>query len=809
MGLKRREFLQRASLALGALGINEIGWSRLQSRYSEALAQTTAGKLALLVGINEYPNTPLSGCVTDVEMQRELLVHRFGFLPADILTLTNKQATRENIETAFISHLTNQAKPDDLVLFHFSGYGSRVSKMIDEDEQNELSGSKLTFQNTLVPIDGVLPNDESRAINDVLEETLWLLLRSLPTTKVITVLDTSYMYPGKNLQGSLRVRSRPSSTTEQINIKEKAIQTQLRNRQNLLGEQPIYESQLPGVILNASQESQFATEADWNGFSSGLFTYALTQNLWSTTPATKLEISFSRAASSVEQLTGPYQQPQLKDKEAKQQQIAQSTKVATITPVAMPDQNLLTPSLPPASGVVTSVEDNGKTANLWLGGLPISVLDTVDSNSIFTTLPSSDLNSNNIKFQLQIRNRNGLKAKASVIIETNSSQNSSEKQQQQFQSEENTNSQTQKTAQASPPNPQLLRGELVREKIRVLPRPIDLMIALDPQLARIERVDATSGFSAIPQVTVVSNTQTADYIFSRVRETNIAQSPSAPLPSMSQGRYALFSLAQVLIPNTVGEGGEAVKVTVQRLSSQLKTLLAGKILRLTNNEGSTQIKLRANLATVTPEAKIVMRRETFGVSNGEKFKTNIEGVRNFGVSDGLLTLPIGSRIQCRLYNDGDRPVYFMLFILDSSGRLLVLDPTISNQLINNAQLSQTGLVISPGDSVNMPPVISKSPRDTESFGWRLIGPEGLAESMILCSQKPFNETIAALDGEVREVRDDQLIKEVLNPLEVAQAVLRDLQSASQSAIQSSGLSTDDYALHINSWATLSFVCRVV
>ena len=807
MGLKRREFLQRASLALGALGINEAGWWRLQSRYSEALAQSTGGKLAFLVGINEYPNAPLSGCVTDVEMQQELLVHRFGFLPADILTLTNKQATRENIETAFISHLTNQAKPDDLVLFHFSGYGSRVSKMIDEDEHNQLNASNLTFQNTLVPIDGIPPNDEGRAINDFLEETLWLLLRSLPTTKVVTVLDTSYVYPGKNLQGALRIRSRPSSTTEQINIKEKAIQTELRELQNLLAEQQIYESQLPGVILNASQENQFATETDWNGFSSGIFTYAITQNLWSTTPVTKLQISFSRAASTVEQVTGANQQPEFK--EAKQEKIAQSTKVTTITPIAMGDRNLLTPSLPPASGVVTSVEDKGKTANLWLGGLPICILDALTPNSLFTTLPDSDLDPN---FRLEIKTRIGLKAKASVIIE-NRSQKSSEKTQQQLQMLENgEDSQTQKPAQKSTPSPQLLAGSLVREKIRVLPRPIDLMIALDPEMSRIERVDATSGFSAIPQVTVVANIQAADYVFSRVRETNIAQSPSAPLPSISQGRYGLFSLGEMQIPNSVGEGGEAVKVAVQRLNPQLKTLLAAKILRLTKNEGSTKIKIRANLATVTPEAKIVMRRETFGIGDGGKFPTiptNIEDIGKFAVSDGLLTLPIGSRIQCRLYNDGDRPVYFMLLILDSSGRILVLDPTISNQLGNNAQPLQTGLVVSPGDSINMPPAIAKSPGDPESFGWRVIGPEGLSEILIFSSHQPFKETIAALDGEVRQVRDDRLIKEVLNPLVIAESMLQDLQSASQSAIQSTGLSTDDYALDINSWGTLSFAYRVV
>ncbi|NES74685.1 MULTISPECIES: caspase family protein [unclassified Okeania] len=810
MGLKRREFLQRASLALGALGISEAWWWRLQSRYSTALAQTTGRKLALLIGINEYPDAALSGCVTDVEMQQELLVHKFGFLPTDILTLTNKQATRENIETAFIDHLTNQARPDDLVLFHFSGYGSRVSKMINENEQNESSSSKLTFQNTLVPIDAVSLNNEGRAINDVLEETLWLLVQSLDTTKVVTVLDTSYVYPGQSLQGFLRVRSRPSSTTEQINKKEKAMQTLLRDRLSLERRQPINQSQLPGLILNASRDSQFATETDWNGFSSGLFTYALTQNLWHTTPATKLQISFAQSTSFVEQLAGTYQQPELK--EATQQSIAQFTKKATITPVATPYQNLLTSLSPPASGVVNSVEDNGKTATLWLGGLPINVLDAVTYNSLFTTVPSSDLNSNNYQFKLQIRSRSGLKAKASIIIETNNSQELSEQEKQKFENGENLNNQTQKNTQTSSPNPQLLAGEMVREKIRILPKPTELTIALDRELSRIERVDATSGFSAESQVTVVNNIQAADYIFSRVPETTIAQSLSAPLPSMYQGRYALFSLGEVLIPTSVGEGGEggeAVKVAVQRLSSQLKTLLAAKILRLTRNESSTQIKVRANFATITPEAKIVMRRETLGVSNEAKFKTNIEGVGSFGVSDGLLTLPIGSRIQCRSYNDGDRPVYFMLFSLDSSGRIFVLDPAASNQPLNNNESSQTGLVISPEDSVNMPPVISNFPRDTESFGWKLIGPKGLAESLIICSHQPFKETIAALNGEVRQARNDGVIQEVLNPLNVAQAVLRDLQSASQSAVQSSGLSTDDYALDINSWATMSFLCRIV
>lgn len=801
MGLQRREFLQRASWALAALGISETGWWQLQSRYSTALAETTGRKLALLVGINEYSEAALSGCVTDVEMQRELLIHRFGFVPSDILTLTNQQATRKNIETAFISHLTNQAKSDDLVFFHFSGYGSRVSKTLDEEDQTKSSSSKSTFHNTLVPIDGISPKDESTAINDILQETLWLLLRSLPTRKIVTVLDTSYVYPGTNLQGSLRIRSRPSQTTEQINIQEKAIQKELRNRADIESEEKIYDSQLPGVILNASKESLLATETDWDGFSSGLFTYALTQNLWSATSATKLQMSFARATSFVEEVAGAYQQPELEAAITQKTAQIKGQETTEKTAKAIGYQNILTPSFPPASGAIASLEDNGKTANLWLGGLPIDILDLVESNSLFTIVPPSGSDPKNFQQQLQIRNRTGLQAKAS-IKEIQLSKESSE-------SEENADTQTQKTAQESTPfSPQTLVGQLVREQVRILPKPIHLGIALDPDLARIERVDATSGFSAVPQVTVLASTQAADYIFSRVRETAIAQTPSAPLPSIYQGRYGLFSLGEVLIPNSVGEGEEAVKVAAQRLTSQLKTLLAAKVLRLTNNENSTQIKVRATLATVTPESKVVMRRETLGISNSKQLKTNKESIADFGSGEGLLTLPIGSRVECRLYNDGDRPIYFMSFRLDSSGRVLILDPTGSNTLSSNGQPSSTEQVISPGESLNMSSVIS-TPRDSESFGWKLIGPAGLVETQIICSYQPFKETMAVLDGQINQVRDNQIVKEVLSPLKVAEAILRDLQSASKSAIQSRGLSTDNWALDINSWSTLSFIYRVV
>lgn len=52
------------------------------NKYAKVLAQNTPRKLALLVGINQYPGAlELQGCVNDVKLQQELLIHRFGFNP--------------------------------------------------------------------------------------------------------------------------------------------------------------------------------------------------------------------------------------------------------------------------------------------------------------------------------------------------------------------------------------------------------------------------------------------------------------------------------------------------------------------------------------------------------------------------------------------------------------------------------------------------------------------------------------------------------------------------------------------------------
>ncbi|MBD0270182.1 MAG: hypothetical protein ICV77_18035, partial [Cyanobacteria bacterium Co-bin8] len=56
MGLGRRSFLLRLSLALAALGVGDATVSRWAVQYQAALAQPTPRKLALLIGIDQYSN---------------------------------------------------------------------------------------------------------------------------------------------------------------------------------------------------------------------------------------------------------------------------------------------------------------------------------------------------------------------------------------------------------------------------------------------------------------------------------------------------------------------------------------------------------------------------------------------------------------------------------------------------------------------------------------------------------------------------------------------------------------------------------
>lgn len=674
--MKRRDFFKRAGWILATLGISEAQWIKLGDRALNAIASPLNRKLALLVGINQYPgNSPLSGCITDVELQKELLIHRFGFVAADILTLTDKQATKTEIENAFLNHLTAQARSGDTVVFHFSGYGRRL--------QLSNKGEKVTTINSLVTSDDGIDND-------LPEQTLELLLQSLPTSQITTILDTGFLSPSI-ASSYLKVRSLPGLDQWQLTPAELAFQQKLKDKQQFFRQVPL--------ILKATANG-VAVEGQWTGFSAGLFTYALTQYLWEATPTNIVQVSFSKVATSAQ------------------------TQVAS------------------ADGAIIAVEDSGKTAQLWLGGLPPTVLEYYKENSQLHTI-AEDLKA----VQLQVKSRNGLTVKAQIIG-----------------------------------NNSLQVGQLVREAIRVLPRNVNLNIALDPNLERIEKVDATSAFSAIPRVSLVTSTGLpVDYLFGRIVES-------------AASRYGLFSPKQELIPNSVGEAGEAAKLAVNRLIPKLKTLLAVKLWRLTSNAGVSKLDVEATLEVISPEKQVVMQLQS---EKSRKPASLPKTPRNASIL--LPTIAIGSQIQYRVSNKSDRPVYLLLMGLDSNKSAIALyaiSPTIEPSSLEKPLLQD--IVINPGENLTVP-------SNSSDFQWLTHTPAAVTETYLIFSIARFTSTLAALQNGIQApIAEKEYIGALLNPVEVAQAVLQDLHNAS-------GIKPDidTYNLDVNAWASLNFVYQVV
>lgn len=780
MGFDRRTFLQRSGLALLTLGVSPIGLSSFPekhratawiNRYYQTLAEPTPRKLALLVGINDYSQSiNLRGCVTDVERQRDLLIHRFGFNPTDILILTDKQATREAIETAFIEHLIQQATTNDVVVFHFSGYGNQT-KIPQLLQGKETDQSTYKLVNSLVPSDGISSTKGISVGNDLLEETLLLLGRSLATDKFTMVLDTSYQTTGKLLQGNLRLRSF-SSISESANSQELSFQEELRVKNIGQGKR----SQFSGMILAATGDNQIATEVTGNDFSAGLFTYALTQYLWQVTQNSNIVVALKNIAEQVELLN---------DKKPQNHLIRLKNIKKNLFPYYLIPDNPIG-----AEGVITTIDDTG-TTEIQLTGIPLTVLDNYGINSCFT-LVSLD-KSNNLATEdnsqskivlpatiLQLLSREGLRAKARQVNYGNSN------------------------------NSKVEVGQLVQELIRVLPRQIGLTVALNDSLERIERVDATSAFANIVAVSsvVTPGEQAADCLLGRnqqisspIDQNNLKTTNLSEENQSSLGGYGLFSVGGTLFADTVGVAGEAVKSAIQRLTPKLNQLLAAKLWRLTINEGTSRLGVSATLEIVSHTPQPLIRKDTRQQSSPVTFNANtwLSEQRS-----GLPSLAIGSQIQYRLENYSDRPIYFIVLGIDSVGHAIALySPPLRDELAAQNSPSQLkNRFITAKETIIIP-------QASASFQWIVSGSVGLAQTLIICSQAPFTKTLEALAMIQTLKGNAQQVVDLPNPLEVAQALLQDLHIASTFPSEMLGTTSDIYALDVNAWATLSFIYQVV
>ncbi|RMH73507.1 MAG: caspase family protein [Cyanobacteria bacterium J007] len=379
----RRQFLKFAGLSLGSLGFNCALFQHQARRYGQVLAQSTPRKLALLVGINQYPDQPLEGCLNDVDLQRHLLIHRFGFNPKDILVVGDREATRTGILTAFEEHLIKQARPGDVVVYHYSGHGSRIADpnpiLSEPKRRRELNG-------TFVPVDSQLPAgypEQGGSVQDIMGHTLFLLMSALKTENVTVVLDSCFA-GGATRQETVRSRSGGSNIL--VSSDEKTYQQQWLSRLQMSPSEFVNgyrRGVAKGVVLAATAPDQLAREAVINGFHAGLFTYILTYYLWREQP--NVEELFQDVVLGI---------PERFDQNPRYE-------IKPGSPYDSSPPYFIDNPQTPAQAVVTEVSRG--EARLWLGSVD---LPKVETGTIFTAVDGSG--------QVRVLSRDGIVAAAKI-----------------------------------------------------------------------------------------------------------------------------------------------------------------------------------------------------------------------------------------------------------------------------------------------------------------------------------------------------------------------------------------------------------
>ena len=617
--VNRRHFLQFAGSTLAALGLSQFDIIRQANRYGQVLAQDTPRKLALLVGINNYQAgiRALKGCLTDVEMQRELLLHRFGFNSQDIITLTDEQANRQNILEAFENHLIKQAKPGDVVVFHFSGHGSRVK------DPNPINSDGIN--GTMMPYDRYSQNTrDAGKVRDIMGKTLFLLMYALQTENVTAVLDSCFS--GGGTRGNLVVRAfedtRFGSGNAEASSEEFEYQKKLLSRLKLSPEkfQKLRnEGIAKGVAIGSAQRDQLAVDAPFDGFHAGAFSYLLTRYLWQQSISQSVETTFVNLQRSTEDV-------------AKSENIVQ-VPLLEVKPRSNHKRKpiyFLKPTRQTAEAVIRSEKDG--QIEFWLGGVSSESLESFTKGAIF----------------------NLIDAKGKPLAEV------------------------EQTSRVGMVGYGKLRGEqraviqpgaLLRERVRGVPTDLTLEIGIDASLSNQTEI-ARKELQKVNRVepVAVNQQQDTDFILGKMTSEYLKlakkeKTTDTNLPPV--GSIGLFSSGLIPISDSFGIVGEPVNAAIQRLQPKFKMLLAGRILRSVLNKNTSSLKVTAD---IVPDG-----------TRGDSSTITSRGAEESGlatqrIKTTLQTLKPKTEIKVHVKNQENRNLYIAVLVIDSSGNIVLLYP---------------------------------------------------------------------------------------------------------------------------------------
>ena len=619
--IKRRQFLQFAGSALTALGLSQFDIKNQSLRYAKAISSSNSRKLALLVGINNYQNFDnLKGAITDIHLQKELLVNRFGFNPNDILTVSDEseiKPTREGILQAFEEHLIKQAKPGDTVVYHFSGHGSQVFEQDSPFENN--------LRSTFVPNNrSISLTGNQKQVSDITSKTLFLLMSNIETENITVVLDSCYSGGGK--RGNLNIRSTEGGKRYISNDLE------IEYQQKLLSNLGISEEELKqrrktdiakGIVIASARKDQIAAEAYLDDFVAGVFTYLMTQYLWQQTSKSPVENLIANISRSIIHTFSSNQLPEF---------LAKNNSINQTKPIYF-----LSQPTPPAEAVISQV--NGKNVDLWLGGVSPQALSAFNQNTILQLID----NQGKEQGKMQLESRNGLKATGRILELKN----------RKF----------------------LKPGAFLKEVVRVIPPDYKLLIGLDDSLgkdiefarneiAKIERIEP-----------IYLRTGEVHYIFGRMTEVQQAEFRNKQVQNIPElNSFGLYTEGLDLIPYSFGSSGETIGSALSRLKSKFRSLLAARILKLTLNAKASLLNVSAFLNV---DNQKTLTAQTFTFRDIAKYPENNANTLdnpNLNYKNGILQIPFDTSVQFLVKNQEPHDLYITILIINPQGKIDVLFP---------------------------------------------------------------------------------------------------------------------------------------
>ena len=688
--MKRRHFMQFAGSALSAIGLSQLGLESRALHYGKALAQATPRKVALLVGVNDYPGDALDGPLNDIQLQRQLLIHRFGFNDRDVHLLAEEHATRQNILDAFNEYLYEPAQSSDVIVFHFSGHGDRVREsdlmgdFLDRLKRNCIDKERC-LNTAIAPYR--YDEDAANGVQDIMGHTLLLMRAALTqiTENVTFVLDCCYAGGGK--RGNAVMRSLNSAAIESRNSLRQISHLEWDYQQQLLAQLGWDEARFVDEVLSpkgqgffvaAARSYELAADYSFNGFTAGAFTYLLTQYLWRET--SPLSETIPRVANSSTRLAEHNQTPEYDPKPDAMPAVSQKP-IYHLQPVSLPAEALVLPPSQPESAP--------DRVGLWLGGLDPLTLDAFDQGAVFSVIDRTTGNELGEVHPIE-GTRQGLMAEGRLI-------------------------------NAAPGvNTTNVTAQLLQEKHRGIPNKVTLKIGLDDTLTPSEQPIAMAELSASSDFEVFSATpgKSIHVLLGRYTselDQRLIDNRVNERVRQTIGSVGLFSPAQEpILTGSFGPPGETIADAVGRLRSRFTSLYLGRLLALMVNQQASQINVSVLVEHLGSESGTTTRG---GDPDAIIFPRQSER--------GIEKVIVGDRISVTIKNNEAKDLHFGILVIDAAGEVNVLFPP---PVIDDPEID----------------VIARRRSRSENF--RGAEPYGITELLVLASPQ-------SLAGPLKKLRD--------------------------------------------------------